>query len=799
MKLLMRILVVVLVMVAALAGGGYYYLIVRPQPQTGGELKLAGLKAPVKVIRDPWGVSHIYAQNEQDLLMAQGFVQAQDRLWQLESNRRLAAGRLSEILGEKTLALDKLMRTFGLMRAARDEVAACDPAAKKLLNAFADGINAGIAASAGRLPLEFRLLGVTPQPWTPEDSMAWAKFMALSGSKNWQEEIVRAMLVQKLGDAKAADLLGRIQDAAPPIVPPELDLGAMLPRLGDAPGQFGLGGASNNWVVHGARTATGAPLLANDMHIALRIPSVWHEVHLVAGDLDVIGLSLAGVPYVIAGHNQDIAWGITFAYTDLQDIYYERFDPQNPDRYEVEGRWEPVAVIDEPILVKGRKDPVAHKVRITRHGPLIAADVPKAKGFAHGLALKWSAHDPGDMAATLYRLNHARNWEDFKAAAQRWCEPAINLVYADRAGNIAYALASRVPLRAKGHGRGPFEGWTGDNEWTGYLAPAQKPFILNPARGFVATANHRIVDDAFVPYISQDYSLGYRAARINQVLDGLTAATMDDFRRLQGDYRNPAAGPLIAAFNAVGAKSAEGHGLLERLGRWDGTMGPDSGEGAIFAVLCQRLLANTFADELGELSERFFGVGLTYVEPLNRFVEYAPAILQSLLAEPQSPWFDDVGTPDRETLAEILDKSLNQTHALLTERLGQDPSTWRWGRLHTVELPHPLGTVKPLDRIFNLGPFEGGGHFATVWQSAVMPGGDFKLNGWSVSNRHIYDLKDWDRSLGAIVPGQCGVYGSPHYSDQMDIWRQGGHHLLCYSRQKVEKEAKAVLALVPAP
>jgi len=361
----------------------------------------------------------------------------------------------------------------------------------------------------------------------------------------------------------------------------------------------------------------------------LRIPSVWHEVHLVAGDLDVIGLSLAGVPYVIAGHNQDIAWGITFAYTDLQDIYYERLDPNQPDRYAFKGQWEPVAVINEPIAVKGRKDPVVHQVRLTRHGPLIAADVPKAKGFAHGLALRWSAQDPGDMAAILYRINHARNWEDFKAAAQRWCEPAINLVYADRAGNIAYALASRVPLRAQGHGRGPFEGWTGDNEWTGYLAPEQKPFVFNPAKGFVATANHRIVADSFVPYISQDYALGHRAARINQVLDGLGAATMDDMRQLQGDYHNLAAGPLIAAFNAVGAKSAEGRGLLERLARWDQAMGPDSGEAAIFAVLCQRLLENTFADELGDLTERFFGVGLTYVEPLNRFVEYAPAILQS--------------------------------------------------------------------------------------------------------------------------------------------------------------------------
>jgi penicillin amidase len=797
MKTLVRILASVTALVLVVAAAGYYVLIVRPLPQTGGELTLAGLSAPVRVIRDQWGVPHIYARDEHDLLMAQGFVQAQDRLWQLEANRRLAAGRLSEILGEKTVELDKLMRTFGLMRAARGEVAAYDAPSRALLQAFADGVNAFVAANASRLPLEFRLLGIRPEPWQPADSIAWAKFMALSGSKNWQEEIVRAMLVQKLGPARAADLLGRIQAVAPPIVPPDAPLGEMMPPLDTAGGDFGLGGASNNWAVHGSRTATGQPLLANDMHVALRIPSVWHEVHLAAGELDVIGLSLTGVPYVIVGHNQELAWGITFAYGDIQDVYYEKLNPADPTQYRYQGQWLAVEVIDEPIRVKGRTDAVAHQVRLTRHGPLISAQVPKAEGSDYALALKWSAHDPGGMAETLWQLNHARNWQAFKAAAQRWCEPSVNLVYADRQGNIGYVLGSRIPLRAQGHGRGPFEGWSGDNEWTGYLAADQKPFVFNPPPGLIATANHPVVDEGFVPYIAQDYALGHRAARITQVLGGMSNVSVEACRKLQGDYHNLAAGPMIAALGKVRVNAPQARKLLERLESWDQTMGPDSVEGAIFAVLCQRLLENTFADELGPLTERFFGVGLTYIEPLNRFAEYAPNILQGLLAEPDSHWFDDSTTPERETLAETLEKSLNQTERLLVQRLGSDPQNWRWGRLHTVELAHPLGSVKPLDRLLNLGPFEGGGHFATVMQSAVMPGDDFKLNGWSASNRHIYDVQDWDRSLGAIVPGQSGLYGSAHYRDQMDLWLAVDHHPLYYTRQRVEKEAAAVLALNP--
>jgi penicillin amidase len=679
------------------------------------------------------------------------------------------------------------------MRAARKEVASYDASHLKILNAFAAGVNAFIDHRKGRLPLEFRLLDVVPEPWRPEDSLAWSKMMALFGGKNWQEEIVRAMLEQKLGANKARELLSYNQHAPPTIIPSSLNLASLWPPRPHAPSAFvpAFGGASNNWTVHGSRTATGFPMLANDMHLPLRIPCLWYEMHLVAGDYDVIGLSMAGLPGIVAGHNRDLAWGITFGYTDVQDVYLERMNPHKPGQYLYKDQWLQAELIKEEIRVKGEENPVIQEIWQTRHGPIISPQVPATQSLQHALALKWSGHDPGDMIPTVSRFNLARNWEEFKSAAQNWSEPAMNLVYADRKGNIGYVLASRIPIRMGGHGRGPFPGWTGENEWLGYVSPNQKPLLMNPTKGFVATANNQVVGSDYPRYIAMDYATGFRAARIEQVLSEKAKATKDDFRTLQGDVRCLPAAQFLAALKGIEIQDPESHQLLERLRSWDQVLGPDSVGGAIYAVLFYRLQENTFRDELGPVADRFFGAGLTYLEPLNRFCEHSRVILLRLMQNRESPWFDDIRTPDRENLSYVLDKSLKETAAFLKQKLGTDPSGWQWGRLHLVELQHALGSVKPLDRVFNLGPYEGGGHFSTVWQSAVNPGMDFDLKAWSVSHRHIYDLKDWDQSL------QSGMFGSPHYDDQMEMWLKVEHHPLYYSREKVEAEAKHVLVLKP--
>lgn len=791
-------LAALLLLLCLVAAGAYYYCVRRPLPRTEGALRVTGLEAPVQVLRDPWGVPHIYAQNNHDLMLAQGFVQAQDRLWQMEINRRVAAGRLSEIIGEELLPVDRLLRAFGMARAARRELAHCRPEETALLSAYVDGVNAFIQTHLDRLPLEFRVLGVVPEPWRPEDTLGWAKVMALQGAKNWQEEIVGAMLVQRLGANRARDLLGLERQAAMTNIPPCLDLAANWPhaRLGAEAILPVLGGGSNNWVVHGTRTETGAPLLANDMHLDVRIPSAWYEIHLSGGDFDVTGLSLPGVPLVIAGHNREVAWGITFAYTDTQDFFLERMHPERKDQYLYKGEWISAEKVDEPIRVKGRQAPVAHEVLYTVHGPILSPLVPAPDG-AYALALRWSVHDPGRLIAPLVGMNRAADVAQFKAAAVAWTDPSINLVCADRKGDIGYVLAGRIPLRPQGNGLGPFEGWEGRYDWTGYVPDAEKPWWVNPGEGFVVTANNRVVGPDYPHFLSENYLAPHRAARIGQVLAAKNPVSIDDFKSLQGDFRSLQAERFIGALAPLEGRSPAAKDLLARLRAWDQTLGPGSREGAIYEVLFQRLLENTFRDELGPVAEYFFGAGLTALAPLNTFLAHSRDRLLGLMADPGSAWFDDRTTPERETLAEILEKSLTESDAFLRKHLGADPAAWRWGRLHRIVFEHPLGQVPPLDRIFNLGPFETGGDFSTVWQSAVVPGMDFNYKGWTVSNRHIYDLADWDNSLGTIVPGQSGMWGSPHYSDQMALWLAVGHHPMYFSQARVAAEAKERLTLLP--
>jgi penicillin amidase len=401
------------------------------------------------------------------------------------------------------------------------------------------------------------------------------------------------------------------------------------------------------------------------------------------------------------------------------------------------------------------------------------------------------------MTENLYRLNRAGSAEDFRSAASRWTEPAVNFVFADKAGNIGYVLGARVPIRENGHGRGPFAGWRGEDEWNGTVPFQEMPQLLNPEKGFVATANNPIRIDGFGTYLSEDFAPGYRAARIEEVLEMTEKASGSTFQALQGDLVCLPAGPFFDSIKEFNARSPAAKRLMDLLLSWDRRLTAESVGGAVYMVLFHRLLENTFRDDLGELTDRFFGVGLTPIQPLNRFSGHSRVILLSLMKEPGSPWFDDIRTPARETLGAVLEKSLNEAAAFLEQRLGTDPAQWQWGRLHQIEMAHPLGRVKPLDRIFNIGPFAGDGHFCTVAQSSVMPGMDFSLNGWAVSNRHIFDPADWDRSLGSIVPGQSGMLGSRHYRDQVALWKTVGHHPLYFSREKVEKEAKQVLDLAP--
>jgi len=777
-RLLLLPLSLLLLLALVLAGLGVY-VFRRPFPQRSGTLAVDGLQAPVEVVRDRWGVPHLFARNAHDLFFAQGFVHAQDRLWQMEFNRRVASGRLSEIFGEVTLETDRFLRTVGLRRAAEAEWAVQDADARAATEAYAAGVNAFLALSRGRLPAEFTLLRFAPEPWTPVDSVAYGKLMAWVLSGNWASELLRAHLVSRFGPEGARVLMPAYPAEHPVVVPRAADYTpfrapAVLAALDLAPPQGGVG--SNNWAVAGARTTTGAPLLANDPHLDAAMPSIWYEMHLSGGGVDVAGSTFPGTPGVIIGHNEHIAWGVTNAGPDVQDLYMERFDPADPTRYLFRGRWERARVVRERIVVKGRRDPVLLPVRITRHGPILNDVVKGLPGF---LALRWTALDPGTILSSVAKLDRARNWQEFREALRDWTVPAQNFVYADRDGHIGYQLPGRIPIRARGDGLLPVPGWTGEYEWVGEIPFDQLPSALDPPRGYVVTANNQIVPDAYRYLIAREWDPGYRARRIETMLTATPAVGPEDFARIQLDVTSLPGRAMVRAL--AGARVGEGPGasLLAELLAWDGVLGPDSRGGAIYEVFRVTLPALVFKDVLGpDVFEKY----------MERSDAWTLALLQ-LLRQPASPWW---GPEGRDA---VVARALAETDAVLRRRLGGDRSRWTWGRLHLMRFDHPLGRVPGLGAIFNATAPPTGGDVFTVNNGGFNPQ-TFRQE-VVASYRQIIDLADLDRSMAIHTTGQSGLPFHRHYRDFVRMWASGAYHPMPFSPAAVRAAAEATLVLAP--
>jgi penicillin amidase len=652
------------------AGALYYALLRRPLAQTKGSINLPGLQDRVQVIRDRWGVPHIYAGTSQDLFFAQGFVHAQDRFFQMEFSRRLVAGRLAEVVGPPAVAADRWLRVLGLRRVAEKEAPLLQAETRELLLAYASGVNAYV--DRGKLPLEFKLLRYSPERWQIADSLAWIKFMDWTLSVNWEAEILRAQLVAQLGPERAALLDGPYPPQNPTTLPEGVDWshvgsGALLradaarPYTGP-PTEAGLG--SNNWVVDGSRTASGAPLLANDPHLSLNLPSIWYENHLCGADYDVVGLSMPGMPSIVVGHNGRVAWGLTAGFPDTQDLYLERLNPDSPSpQYEFEGAWHDAEVIREEIVVKGA-EPVIEQVVITRHGPLIDGLLPDAT--SQPLALRWPALDPQDMAGLLLDYCRARTCDEFHQELRRWAGPSQNVVYADVEGNIGYTLVGLMPVRAEGHdGSVPVPGWTGEHEWQGYVPFEEWPHAINPPGGLLITANGKPVGDDYPYFLGNCWLPGFRAARISELLQDARELTLDDFCRMQFDQKSVLARRVGQYLGRLQHASPIANYALTLFRDWDGDLAPGSAAAAIYQVLIRRVLYNLFDDLLGDspLADWFVGQG---PHPLLAATSgYGPngrMLLWRLLDEPHRPSVPMGDSPllEKRSLDELMLHSLSE-------------------------------------------------------------------------------------------------------------------------------------------
>jgi penicillin G amidase len=813
-----------LTMAAGLAGlaggayGAYYMLMRRPLPKKSGKLTLQGLHEGVEVLTDCYGVPHIYAQNEDDLYFVQGYIHAQDRLWQMELNRRTASGRLSEIFGKIAIETDRFSRRLGMHRAAAAEVPRLSEQSKRVLGAYAHGVNAYIEHNKNRLPIEFSILRFKPTPWQIMDSILWAKMMGWNLCGNWETEIIRARIVAVLGAKHAAKLEAGYDPGHPLIIPPGVEYRGVNPGILEQYEQlkqlsgFGTMGGSNNWVVDSTMTTTGAPILCNDPHLGQAAPSIWYECHLVAGDIDVIGASFPGTPGIVIGHNQHIAWGITNAVSDTQDLYIEKFNPQNPHQYEYQGRWEEAQVIREEIKIRGVKTPHIEEVYITRHGPILTSLPSPNKDNLAGqngtntaalelpLALRWTGLEQCNIISAVQKMNQATTWEEFREALRDWDVPPQNLIYGDKEGNIGYVMAGAIPIRTRGQALLPSPGWTGEYEWTGFIPFDELPQVYNPERHFIVTANNRVVDDEYPYYITNEWLNGYRAWRIRDLLTSKGKLAPADMATIQADQYALPAVEIVPHILSLQANPPLEKAALDVLRTWNYILAPESVGAAIYTTFLNKLQIIVFGAMFGDdetLMHGYLGRGSSILAPVNGYASRSKPLLIRLLNEHKDSWFADSAIPNGPRSWDAA-RSRAFTAAIedLREKLGNDITQWQYGKIHQMTYYHVLGMIKPLNKIFNRGPFQLGGDIDTVNMGASLPHQPETVI-TVPSFRQIVNLADMKSSLSGHSPGQSGHIASKHYADFIKPWLEVKHHPMLFERGAIEANVEDVLELAP--
>lgn len=836
----------VLVVLAILAGVGGNFAVRQSFPQTDGQVKLAGLNGPVDVYRDKLGIPHVYAASLHDLFMAQGYVQAQDRFWQMDFWRHIGSGRLSEMFGKSQVPTDSFLRTLGWRQVAEQEWKELDPESQDILNAYADGVNAYLKDHSGTgLSLEYGVLGLlTPsyklEPWTPVNTLTWAKAMAWDLRNNIDGEIERSLLLKTLTQAQVDELFPPYPSDHPIIVPQIGSLGLAAPAalpaaqadaasalnaaqlstlkgrlvsLDSVLGPAGAGIGSNNWAVSGKLTASGKPLLANDPHLGIQIPSIWYQMDLHcqpksdACPYEVAGFTFAGVPGVIIGHNDRIAWAFTNADPDVMDLYIEKVNPDNPNQYEVNGKWVDMTLRTETIEVGGGA-PIQLTVRATRHGPVISDTYgqlkdkvdPTATPFKdraginlpehYAIALKWTALEPGKIFQAIWGFNKAKNFDEFRQAARQFTVPAQNLLYADVDGNIGYQTPGNVPIRKSGDGRLPVPGWTDDYEWTGYIPFDELPYVYNPPEGYIASANNRIPPDSYPYLVGTEWDYGFRARRIVDMLKNAPGPIdIAYFQKMQGDDENLNAATLVPVLMKTQIADPKLTAIREQfLAKWDYQETITSQSATVFETFWAHLLQNTFHDDLPQS---------LWPDGGDRWFE----VMRNLVQKPDSPWWDDKATSGKvETRDEIFSRSFADAVEELKAKYGGDPAQWpAWGSLHTATFRNQtLGKsgVAPIEALFNRGPFPTNGGESLVNATGFDITKSFEVN-WLPSMRMIVDLSNLDNSLTVHTTGESGHAYAPHYIDMADLWRNIQYYPMLWSRPSVESAAEAHLQLVP--
>lgn len=795
MKTLKKVAVIILVTAAVIVLIGLFYtgyLAKKGLPDYNANVQLNGLLQPVKVYRDSFAIPHIYAKNEHDLYMATGYLMAQDRMWQMDFLRRVTLGRLSEIFGDDFVETDLLLRSLAFGEKSESILAEADTGLIVALNAFSEGVNEYIADHRVTLPLEFSILGYKPDLWEPVHCLNLIGYMAWDLKSGWSELLLEE-LAKKVDSAHFVELLPDPSIQNSYVFGKKIELLAMnklqelskLEKMG-----LDIFSGSNNWAVAGSRSNTGKPLLANDMHLAFGIPGIWLQIHqVIEGKLNVEGLVLPGQPLIIVGHNDSIAWGMTNTYVDNLDYYEEKINPEDSNQYLLNGEWKNFTIHEE--VIKSKKDKEFKRSYRTNHrGPVVS----EIKGITDRvLTMHWVGNEKSNEMRTVYLLNKAKNWNDFKDAFTTFRSISQNVAYADVQGNIGLYCCAGVPIRKRDNSSTVLPGWTDEYDWTGMVPFDQLPFEYNPDRGYISSANNRTVDSTYPYHIGTWYDIPYRMDRIREMLNGQDKFSIDDFKRMQNDQHSKYAElflkimlPAIASYTEWNGQERE---ALEKLRQWDFEMGVRSPEATICEYWVYQFMLETYNDEMGEkLLDKF-----KQISSLSRVAMYG------LLQNNGSVWVDNIETEKKESLSDIAIASYKKAIGILIDLYGDNVSSWNWGEIHQVTMAHPLAKVKILDNVFGLnkGPYSVGGSFHTV-SPYKYPYFDPKAVEHGSSHRSIFDVNNWENCLSIIPTGTSGIPASRFYCDQTKLYVDGKYHKDYFDIGEVKKNAWFEMEFTPA-
>jgi penicillin G amidase len=794
MKLFKRILTgLAIIIILAVVAGFFFLNNLRNAslPDYGKDEQLPGLTGEVTILRDSFAVPHIFAESEADLYRSVGFTMAQDRLWQMDLLRRVTQGRLSGILGKDQLDTDLLMRALRIQEKSEKVLEQISPEISSILQAFSEGVN--FYMKNYPLPPEFKVLGYEPEQWKPVHSINLIGYMSWDLTSGWKTELLLHRLEKEVGSEQLADLIPQMENHPTEVFPDfteieinpsELILSAnvKLKKLGLEVFQ-----GSNNWAVSGKKSETGQPLLANDMHLGLFAPGIWYQMHHVAGEaVNVTGLVLPGQPFVICGHNDSIAWGMTNVAVDDLDFYAEILN-EDSTQYLLDGQWNDL-IIQEEIIQTREGEKISESIKFTHRGPL----VNRFKGKSEtALSIRWLGNEMSNEIRTVYLLNRAHNWNDFRDAVKTFKAISQNIVYADVAGNIGLQCCAGIPIRA-GSGIEIYPGDTSLYDWTGLVPFQELPYEFNPERGYVSSANNKTVSGEYPHYVSHWFAIPNRINRIREMLEAKEKQGIADFQQMQADLKSQKAERMVPVFltalNAASGWNETENAALEKLGNWNFVLGRESQAASVFEILYRKVAENLLKDELSpELFELVKGERILLEN-----------LMLNILPEKKSSWIDDKTTSEPETFNDIVTRSFKETVAELNELMGSEVESWKWGKIHTFTLRHPLGVVRILDKALNLnhGPFEVPGSFHTVCPYSYSYNNLYEVN-HGASHRHIFDVANWNGSETVIPTGTSGIPASDYYLDQTGMYLNNRYHPDPFSLEYVQEEARFSMNLRP--